>query len=311
MASKPLISVAIATYNGEKHLRQQLDSILSQSYDNFEIIVSDDRSTDSTQTILDEYRSKHNIQYQVNKKNIGYIKNFETLISLCTGDYIALSDQDDIWLPEKLEKLINNIGNNLLIHSDASLIDENDNLLKKRWKGQVESFNTFEQFLFRNIVTGCTILFKRELLKTASPFPEGLAYHDWWLAISSSIESKITYINEPLILYRQHTTQHTGANTSSKFDIIILDKIRRAVGKKTFRMIASGKHLKNLYSIKDQQLFSKDQKQSINDIICYHENIIHHYFHPKSFFLALKYRHIWRQGKIRFFMRSLIIDIFG
>ena len=98
------ISIAMATFNGEKYLREQLDSIYSQTLLPYEIVAADDCSTDRTTEILEEYRIKKGLKYLVNEHNIGVVKNFEKAISLCQGDYVALSDQDDIWFPEKLEK---------------------------------------------------------------------------------------------------------------------------------------------------------------------------------------------------------------
>src|SRR5574344_2136916 len=99
-----MISLALPTYNGEKYLREQLDSIFNQTMVPEEIVVVDDRSTDSTIQILEEYKQKYGLKYYINEQNLGYNKNFEKAITLCQGDYIALCDQDDVWLPEKIEK---------------------------------------------------------------------------------------------------------------------------------------------------------------------------------------------------------------
>lgn len=123
-----MISIVMATYNGEKYLREQVDSILAQTYQNFELIVCDDCSTDSTVRILQENEKQDGrIKVFVNEKNLGFKKNFEKAISLCKGEYIALSDQDDIWLPEHLQVLIENIGDKDLIGADSLLVDENNN----------------------------------------------------------------------------------------------------------------------------------------------------------------------------------------
>lgn len=119
-----MISIAMATYNGEKYLREQLDSILAQTIQDFELIVCDDCSTDSTVQILNEYVEKDSrIKVFVNAKNLGFRKNFEKAIGLCKGEYIALSDQDDIWMTEHLELLVDNIQNKDLIAGNSELID--------------------------------------------------------------------------------------------------------------------------------------------------------------------------------------------
>ena len=115
----PLISIALCTYNGEKYLREQLDTLVDQTYKNLEIIIVDDCSTDSTMQILEEYAEQYiNIKVYQNKKNLGYIKNFEKALSLCLGEYIAMSDQDDSWALNKIEYLVGLIKDNQLIYED-------------------------------------------------------------------------------------------------------------------------------------------------------------------------------------------------
>ena len=107
-----MISVAMTTYNGEKYLKEQIDSILSQSEKDIELIICDDCSTDNTNKILSDYTEKDKrVHVYKNELNLGYVKNFEKAISLCSGDYIALSDQDDIWLPEHLSVLLKHLKN--------------------------------------------------------------------------------------------------------------------------------------------------------------------------------------------------------
>lgn len=108
----------MTTYNGVKYLREQIESILSQTYKDFELIICDDCSKDSTVSILKKYQNKDSrVKYFINESNLGFKKNFEKAISLCSGEYVAFSDQDDIWLPEKLEESITHIGNNNLLCS--------------------------------------------------------------------------------------------------------------------------------------------------------------------------------------------------
>ena len=228
-----LVSIAMATYNGEKYLREQLDSIYNQTYKNIEVIVCDDCSSDKTVEILKEYSERFGLKYFINEKNLGYVKNFEKAISLCNGEYIALSDQDDIWLENKLEILLEEIGTSLLIHSDCKIIDESGNIISNDWKGKINSHLIMEDFLFSNVVTGCTVLMSKELKEVALPFPDGLAYHDWYLAILAAKEKKIKYLNKSLINYRQHSNQDTGAGKNkSLYDSIIRTKFDRLFGKK-------------------------------------------------------------------------------
>src|SRR5579875_1624244 len=115
--SFPLVSVVLTTYNGETYLREQLDSILAQTYPNIEVVAVDDRSTDGTANILHEYAAQYpNIKVFVNEVNLGFIKNFEKGCRLSTGEYIALCDQDDYWMPDKIKRKMESIGNHALIY---------------------------------------------------------------------------------------------------------------------------------------------------------------------------------------------------
>jgi len=215
------VAVAIATYNGERFLRQQLDSILTQTALPGEIIVCDDCSSDNTVNILQEYARKFSIiKIYQNEANLGYAKNFEKAIMLCSGQYIALSDQDDIWLPNKLEVLLANIGDNLLIHSDAKLIDVNGNILEESYFNKYKNAakSTFVDYLWSNNVTGCTAMFHRSLVERFFPIPDGFTHHDHYLSVCATYQNTIKLITIPLVLYRQHTNQIGAATpTYNKF----------------------------------------------------------------------------------------------
>ncbi len=212
------ISVVVATYNGEPFLRKQLDSILSQSLPPKEIIVVDDCSSDGTINILNEYASSNaSFRIILNENNIGYIRNFEKGMMLATGDLIALSDQDDIWMPEKLETLYQNIGAHLIIYSNSELIDENGASLHQKMsdiKNQIGYYNCL-MYTIGAWAPGHTFLFKKELVERCIPFPS-LVTHDFWLGFVATCYSPIKYLPETLVLYRQHTFNAIGANTHAK-----------------------------------------------------------------------------------------------
>ena len=164
-----LISIAMCTYNGERFVKEQIDSIIAQSYTKFELIVVDDCSKDNTINIIKDYQSKDDrIKLFQNENNLGFVKNFEKAISLCSGDYIALADQDDIWKKDKIEVFIKNIGDNLLIYSDAILIDQYSKEIGKeliRPNGNLVEGKCNKAFIFYNCVSGNTLMFKKELIK--------------------------------------------------------------------------------------------------------------------------------------------------
>ena len=202
-----LITVVMCTYNGERYLRKQLDSIITQTYKNIEVIIVDDCSTDNTYSILEEYASKYAcVHIRQNKNNLGFNKNFEQALPLANGEFIAISDQDDIWYPEKLTKLYKRIGNKGLVFSNSELIDENDQLTGKRLLYnaiEVDSLS-YQSILINNFVTGHTVLLKREFLKRALPFPAD-GYYDWWLGFIAFYYNEITYLDEVLTAYRFHS----------------------------------------------------------------------------------------------------------
>lgn len=182
-------------------------SILNQTYKNIEIIVVDDCSTDNTFEITKALAIKYpQIKAVRNTENIGFNKNFEKAIKLTTGDYIAISDQDDIWLEHKLQRLIDNIKDKWLIFSNSEWMDEEENLMGKQILANNFDLGnrTFKSFLFYNSVTGHTTLFSRELLKYIFPIPE-LGFYDWWIGFVAIYHNKITCLNECLTLHRIHS----------------------------------------------------------------------------------------------------------
>ena len=203
-----LVSIAMATYNGEKFLREQLDSIYNQTYKNIEVVVCDDCPTDGTAQILEEYKQKYGLKYYINERNLGHAQNFGKAASLCGGEYIAFSDQDDIWLPKKIETLVSGIGNYSLIHSDAKLIDEHGEIFSDSYEKHSQmhhistDHNTF-YLLSGSFVQGAACLFKRKLLENVLPIPSIVEQHDVWVGLFASlVEKGIIYVNIPLILYR-------------------------------------------------------------------------------------------------------------
>lgn len=210
-----LVSIVMAVFNGERYLANQLDSILNQTYKNIEIIIVDDASSDNTISIINAYCSVHkNISLIQNSANVGIVKSFEIAMTMSTGEYIALSDQDDIWFSHKIEKLIGSIDDALLIHSDAVLVDESMQIIAKTnfgLTGKDKSKSEFIDYLISNNVTGCTALFPRKLLKLALPIPDGFYIHDHYLALIASFYGNIKFLDEPLVYYRQHGNNAIGA----------------------------------------------------------------------------------------------------
>ena len=204
--ASPLISIALCTYNGEEFLEEQLASILSQSYDHLEVIVCDDGSTDKTVDIVGDFAAKDSrIRLYQNPKNLGFNKNFERAISLASGDFIAISDQDDIWKTDKIKLLYENIQNNWLIFSNSMLMDHSGKLLGGQLLYNFSLQNkTFKAYLLHNYTTGHTCLFRREFLTYLLPLPE-VGYYDWWMGFVALYHQKIAFLDQPLTRHRVHS----------------------------------------------------------------------------------------------------------
>lgn len=202
----PLISVAMCTYNGECFLAEQLESILNQTYPHLEVVIIDDCSTDGTAGIVQEYADRdERIRFLRNDSNLGFVKNFEKALQHCRGEFIALADQDDIWLPEKIEVLHREIGKGLLIYSAVRLMDAEG-------KPLAASFPKFKRLegsaalslLFDNCVTGHACLLRQELLQYVLPIPAHTSAHDHWIALVAAACGKLKASDKVLSWYRKH-----------------------------------------------------------------------------------------------------------
>ena len=220
------VSVAMCTFNGAEFLPAQLESIATQTRPPDEIIICDDASTDDTRTVLESFAQTSRIPVSLHfaETNAGSIKNFERAIGLCTGDVIALSDQDDVWHADKLERTEQCLAREPkvgLVFSDAEVVDEDLNPIGKRMWHQV-GFDTHKQKLVRNgrslealiygwTVTGATMAFRSEFAKLALPVPANITMiHDGWIALAIAAVADVAFIEEPLIDYRQHERQQIG-----------------------------------------------------------------------------------------------------
>jgi glycosyltransferase involved in cell wall biosynthesis len=219
----PLVSVVLTTYNGEKYLHEQLDSIVNQTHCNLEILVCDDASTDSTPQIIREYAARDaRITPVLHAQNIGLHANLESGLRAARGDYLAISDQDDIWLPEKIALLLQHIGNHLAIFSDSQLIDEHgdyfdhtlmDTLKIKDKKNCLSLISLLEQ----NVVSGHALLFRKELLAMTVPFKPSLIF-DHHLALVASAFDHLLFYPTPLVLHRLHASNSVNGELLRKMD---------------------------------------------------------------------------------------------
>lgn len=210
------ISVALAAYKGEQYIAGQLESILLQLGENDEVIVSDDYPAGKTRDIVLEMASADKRIRYIEGPGKGVVKNFENALMHCNGDVIFLCDQDDIWLPGKVESVMNEIRNGaqLVLH-DASVADADLNITDESYFSSHSSNTSFFGNIIRNSFVGCCMAFTRELMTQAMPFPEKLPMHDWWIAlVALKKKRKTVMLRNPLILWRRHGDNVTGGKTS-------------------------------------------------------------------------------------------------
>lgn len=209
-----MISVCMATYNGEKYIEEQINSILAQLSSEDELVISDDGSTDQTLRIIQKFDDKR-IKLYSNGGKRGYAHNFENALRFSSGDYIFFSDQDDVWLPDKVEKILPYLQKDNYVISDAYVT--NDDL---EIKGRLSTWRKYKKGYWRNlyksIYAGCTSAFTKNIKDYALPFPvSSFIQHDNWIGLLSELKFNVVYIGEPLIYYRRHDSNTSGVGAKS------------------------------------------------------------------------------------------------
>ena len=221
------IDILLPTFNGEKFLSAQIDSLLHQTYSNWKLIIRDDLSSDGTMSVINEYKDKCPdrivvLDNQSVKK--GVIGSFKSLLEASTAPYVAFCDQDDVWSPDKLllqvEKMRELEATHgdlmpILVHTDLSVVDDGLELIGESfWKYQhlsPDKMCSLPRMLVQNCVTGCTVLVNRPLAELILPFPEGVIMHDWWAALIAVSEGIVCDMKATTVKYRQHDNNNTGA----------------------------------------------------------------------------------------------------
>lgn len=200
-----MISVCIATYNGEKYIEEQLLSILPQLDINDEIIISDDHSKDNTLVVIRDLTDPR-IKIFLNPNKNGFSKNFENAIEKASGDIIFISDQDDVWMPNKVQVMVEALATSSLAIHNASIVDVNLNLINN---SHFDLYKVKKGFLINFLKTryiGACMAFKKEISQKALPFPENqkLSAYDYWLTLVAEYYYNVALVHEPLIKYRRH-----------------------------------------------------------------------------------------------------------
>ena len=213
---KKKVQILMSTYNGEKYLREQIDSLLNQDYPNVEILIRDDGSKDDTKNILFEYQKKYKNIFVYYGDNVGVTDSFFDLLKKSDADYVAFCDQDDVWLKEKISRGV------------MSLEKENEPTMYCSMKILVDSqlnelgispekipVPSFENALVESICTGCTCMMNKMLIDNIkSHIPVHAIIHDWWIYLVATYLGKVIYDEEAYILYRQHDNNTIGMTNS-------------------------------------------------------------------------------------------------
>lgn len=261
-ARHPSVSVALCTYNGERFVAEQLRSILHQTVMPAQVVVSDDGSSDATVQIVKDvfarFGAEHNGSAPVltvlrNEKALGVTANFQQATMACTGDLIALSDQDDLWVPERLECMVAQLvarPDLTLLHSDARLVDDQGNPLGGNLstaigfsageRRKIHAGQARDVLMRRNVVTGATTVFRRSLLEKAAPFPAAWV-HDEWLAMVASITGRVDFLPEELTDYRQHASNQIGASKPTLGEKV--SRVREPRAERNARLLARAESL--------------------------------------------------------------------
>jgi glycosyltransferase involved in cell wall biosynthesis len=212
----PIVSIAMASYNGERFIHEQIDSILNQTYPNIELVIVDDCSKDETVSIIKKYQEKYsNIKLIENTINSGVTKTFEKAIQASTGEFIAISDQDDIWESNKIEILMNEIGDYDAVYSNSLLVDARGNSLNKSFTTimNMKTYKCGAPFFLSNSVPGHTILMKKVFVDKILPFPKDMLF-DLWIGFCAAGNNGIKFVDKTLVKYRQHESNTIGTRDS-------------------------------------------------------------------------------------------------
>lgn len=229
------ITILMAAYNGEKYIGAQIESILSQTEKAWRLVIQDDCSTDATYSVVKDYADQYPDKIKAVRRKTnsgGAAANFFSMLSYADSAYLMLADDDDIWLPDKIEKTLaamrtaeQNADHDtpVLVHTDLKVVDSTLNpIADSLFRRQNLNFSksSLNHMLSQNIVTGCTVMVNKQLAALAAKGnpPEHAVMHDWWLALIAAAFGIIRFVNTPTVLYRQHTENSVGSkNTSDLF----------------------------------------------------------------------------------------------
>lgn len=218
------VSIVMASYNGESYIREQIDSIINNTYSDWKLEICDDGSLDGTISIIKEYVEKYpnRIFFHENDKNLGVVQNFLEGAKRAEGNYIMFADQDDVWLPEKISHTLEKMKEieqedtevPTVVFTDAKVVNERLEEIASSFH-QISSLDTgktdLPHLLMENKLIGCTMMFNQAVAKLLYELPQNARYHDWWIGLLAASMGRIAYLKEGTLLYRQHGNNEVGA----------------------------------------------------------------------------------------------------
>jgi glycosyltransferase involved in cell wall biosynthesis len=221
------ITVCMASFNGEAYIQKQVESILLQLKQEDEIIICDDCSTDRTVSVISSIQDSR-IKLHINKQNLGFIKNFDRCIQMAIGDIVFISDQDDIWKPNKIRNIVeifDEFKDVTLVMSNLDIIDDKDNLVREKLiknikTGTDKKYKRIIRNFKKGMYWGCTMAFRRNTLEWFVPFPDDIPSYDIWIGLIHDIYGVTYHIDESLILHRKHGNNITTEQRSDIFTIL-------------------------------------------------------------------------------------------
>jgi glycosyltransferase involved in cell wall biosynthesis len=234
MGNKRSIDILLATYNGQKYLREQIDSILAQTNQDWQLLIRDDGSDDDTLSIIKDYAAEYSDRIMLIEDgccHLGASLNFSRLLENSTAEYSMFCDQDDVWLEQKIQVSLDLMKTTeraypnkpILVHSDLRIVNSKlKTIATSMWKYQGISpdiGNDANRVVFQNVATGCTIMINRKAKEISLPVPKEAIMHDWWIVANVAKRGKIVYVSDQLVLYRQHSNNLVGAKQAPKITV--------------------------------------------------------------------------------------------
>lgn len=297
------IEIIMGTYNGEKYIKEQIDSILKNTWKQWRLWICDDGSTDATKDIVAEYERQYpeQIFWKPNVQNKGAAINFLDATRKMQGDFVMYCDQDDYWLPDKIETTLKEMkaaeekyGKQIpiTVFTDARVVDENLNVIAESFhRSNKLATNQLDlpYMLMENKIMGCTMMLNRSLVEKLNSFPKKIRMHDWWVGLIASAFGKIVYLDKPTLLYRQHTANVVGSTGFSAQTV--MDKAAAAEKQKQ-ALLDTQKQAEYFYrQFKDEML---DEIK----LIVYKFATLHNVNCICRRVCIIKY-HFWKSGMIR------------